>query len=161
FIAELSYQQVRGQTHRLTLELPAGWRLDEVDSSPSGFLQNWFIDATPSGHAELVIDLDQPLHAPLSVAGGEASEPGTSLKLRVVLVPEKDAASALDSMFPQVVPKGAQSVEGVFAIAIDPRFQATVETPLAAMSLMDRALSDVETIEHQVQDSGGRAPGSA
>jgi hypothetical protein len=120
-VVDLVYDQLRGRTFRLKSSLPAGWKLNEIESIPAGGVRSWYTSVSPSGATELIVDLDR------------AMEPGTNFPFRLVLVPEKETTSSRVVDFPQVMPLGARSVEGVFAIRLDPRFRAAVETDLSKL----------------------------
>ena len=116
---DLLYEQIRGNTFGFHVSLPSEWRLDRIEPSPSGTLQNWAMKVSPTGAPELTVDLDHAL------------EPGKRCQLRLTLKPAENASSSsLHPTFPQIIARGSRTVDGILAMRIDPRLRATVETPL-------------------------------
>jgi hypothetical protein len=116
---DLLCEQTHGNTFELKVSLPSDWKLDRIESSPSGTLQNWAMKVSSAGVRELTIDL------------GQALEPGKHCQLRLRLTPSENASSSsLHPSFPQITALGARSVDGILAVRIDPRLRGNVETSL-------------------------------
>jgi hypothetical protein len=119
---------------RLRALLPAGWRLDRVESYPPALVQGWSTQTDASGVPELAIDLDR------------ATQSRAGYRLRLDLSTEPNQAAALlGPAFPQVIVKQARAQEGFLAIRVANKFRAAIETALPTASL--RELEGVGTAD--------------
>src|SRR5262249_18982298 len=97
---QLNYEALRGRLFQLPLELPAGWRVERVELTPSGLLRDWEI-GQERGIATLFVNLQRPLQR-RTKNGGAQNRTG---RLTVRLTAE---GPALDWAFPDIIPRGAR-----------------------------------------------------
>jgi hypothetical protein len=112
---QLSCEAVRGRVFQLPLELPAGWRVERVEVSPSGLLRGWDV-VQERGVAVLLVNLERPL-----TPRGESRESATASEPRTVRLSVRLSANgpALEWAFPDVAPQGVRLREGALAITFD------------------------------------------
>jgi hypothetical protein len=107
-VAQITYEVLRGRLFRLALELPAGYEVQRVETSPAGTLRSWE-PRGEHGASMLLVALSHPL------------EPETPLRLLVWLRPATSQTGVLSWPIPQLVPLGARWREGALAIDFDDR----------------------------------------
>jgi hypothetical protein len=106
--AQITYEVLRGRLFRLALEVPAGYEVQRVETSPAGALRSWE-SRSARGASMLLVDLTQAL------------EPETPLRLLLWLRPATSQTGVLSWPIPQLVPLGARWCEGGLAIDFDDR----------------------------------------
>jgi hypothetical protein len=106
--AQLNYEVLRGRLFRLALEVPAGYEVQRVETSPAAALRSWEPKAQ-GGKPALLVDLAQPV------------TPEAPLRLLVWLRPAAPQTGILSWPIPDLVPLGAQAREGGLAIDFDER----------------------------------------
>jgi hypothetical protein len=107
FVAQLSYEVLRGRLFVLPLELPAGYEdVEAIDTSPPRQVRN-FETRAERGKTVLLVRLTQSL-------GADAK-----LQLTVRLRPPAPPPAALSWTIPDLVPAGARLREGGLAIDFD------------------------------------------
>jgi hypothetical protein len=119
-LAQITYEVLRGRLFRLALEVPPGYEVQQVETSPAAALRNWQ-PKNDRGKPTLLVDLAQPL------------APEAPLRLRVLMRPTVARAGTLSWPIPDLVPIGASGREGGLAIDFDERrFEGQVSS--AAMT---------------------------
>ncbi|MCS6849756.1 MAG: hypothetical protein NZ700_01135 [Gemmataceae bacterium] len=107
----------QGRLHQLSFQLPDGWDVERVETSPADLLRGWAL-ARENGRPLLVTDLHRPLGA------GSAAQWLVGLK---PASPQRLGRST-PQPFPDLLPLAAQLREGGLAISVDPLCQADVTT---------------------------------
>jgi hypothetical protein len=107
FVAQLSYEVLRGRLFALPLELPAGYEdVEAIDTSPPRQVRN-FETRAERGKTVLLVRLAQSLG------------PDAKLQLTVRLRPPAPPPAAQSWAIPDLVPVGARLREGGLAIDFD------------------------------------------
>jgi hypothetical protein len=127
--AQLSIEPVRGQLHQFSLTLPRNWRVDQVEMTPAGLLQNWDEIAAAEGATQLRIVLIRPLERPRSVLLTLQLLPSPPIRQRSG---EGSEVAEVPYPFPLLQPPGTQEWDGVLAVTVDPAVEAIVQTSLLA-----------------------------
>jgi hypothetical protein len=133
---QITYEASRGRVFQLPLDLPAGWRVENVEiSNPPGLLRGWEA-RQERGVSTLVVDLQRPLATRAAAATATASAVARSARVTVRL---SAAGPALEWAFPDVNPRGVSQREGALAISFDDQvYRAGVETNAAPTEPAER-----------------------
>lgn len=115
--AQVQYEVLRGSLFRLPLALPPGWDVQRLELAAADLLRSWAL-TNEAGRPAVVVELLRAL------------EPGETARLTLVLRPAETARPTGGETrlpFPDVEPLGARAREGVFAVSIDPAYQAVIQ----------------------------------
>ncbi len=130
---QVQYEVSAGKLYELPIQLPAGWDIDRVETSPSSLMGAWRLRRDKG---VLVVELQKPLSGESAPSSGAASRKRTGLLTVGLVAPGIKlamSASRKQLAFPEAIPLGARFREGALALSLDPAFQAAeLRTPLRA-----------------------------
>jgi hypothetical protein len=115
--SQIYYEVTRGRLFRLSVQVPAGWTVDQVETTPPELLRQWGM-GPDSKKPTLQVELERALG------------PATSARLTIRARPTKPGPPPLEQPFPDLVPDGARAREGGLGISVGSLYQARVATPL-------------------------------
>ena len=123
---QVAYEVTHGQLFQLPVQLPAGWDIERVETTPANLARTWSVrpDYPEKGAATLLVELQRPLtpdetKREQSGTGTGAARPrGPTLTVR--LHPVLSATPSRQEMkFPDAIPLGTRFREGSLGIEFD------------------------------------------
>jgi hypothetical protein len=126
-LAQFTVEVSAGRLFRLPFSLPAGWQVERVRSYPPNRFESWSVVAgTSSESPVLLIDCPSPIESSRAVQIYVELKPVAGAALLKQL---HTSTSPVSLQLPSIMLPDLVLNEGVLAISVDPRFQATVDSP--------------------------------